>query len=186
MASKADLMLVPHRRGKLHLASGREMMAYTLPRDAIRAAVHAGVHISDEPAQDLAAARRAAGNAFRNRADQRRLMLVVAEPYAAAAGKIADALADAVQVTAWRSCRPPIPAAEASSRIAAGQPVDGILTDDADTAGRHRAARFPGGVPSVSLIARAVPAPAVRPVSRPGLIQRCGGIELPARNLRSH
>jgi uncharacterized protein DUF6519 len=132
VASKADLMLVPHRRGKLQLASGREMMAYTLPRDAIRAAVRAGVHISDEPAQDLAAARRAAGNAFRGRGDQRRLTLIVAEPYTAAAGKIAEALAAAARVTV-EIVSAADPAAEASSRIAAGQPVDGILTDDTDT-----------------------------------------------------
>ena len=132
VAAKADLMLVPHRRGKLHLASGREMMAYTLPRDAIRAAVHAGVHISDEPAQDPGTARRAAGNAFRNKAD-RQLVLVAAEPYAAAASAIAAALANVVHVS-LQVVVAADPAVEAGSRIAAGQPVDGILTDDAGVA----------------------------------------------------
>jgi hypothetical protein len=132
VATVRSLVLVPNRNGKLQLSSGREMMARAVSRDDIRATVQAGVYVGDRPAQDLAAARRAAGNAFRGRGDQRRLTLIVAEPYAAAAGKIAEALAGAAKVTVEV-----IPAAdppsEASSRIAAGQPVDGILTDDADT-----------------------------------------------------
>jgi hypothetical protein len=128
VASKADLMLVPHRRGKLQLPSAREMVAHTMPRDAVRAVVPAGVHVKDEPAQDPGTARRAAGNAFRNGAD-RRLVLVVAEPYAAAARAIADALADAVQVR-LEVIATADPAAEAGNRMAAGQPVDGVLTDE--------------------------------------------------------
>ena len=145
VAAKADLMLVPHRRGKLHLASGREMMAYTLPRDAIRAAVHAGVHISDEPAQDPGTARRAAGNAFRNKAD-RQLVLVAAEPYAAAARAIAAALANVVHVS-LQVVVAADPAVEAGSRIAAGQPVDGILTDDAGVAAVTALPDFPEAYP---------------------------------------
>jgi uncharacterized protein DUF6519 len=122
------LVLVPNQRRKLQLSSGREMLAHTLPRDAIRTAVHAGVHINDEPAQDPGTARRAAGNAFRNKAD-RQLVLVAAQPYAAAARAIADALADAVQVR-LEVIATADPAAEASNRIAAGQPVDGVLTDE--------------------------------------------------------
>jgi hypothetical protein len=126
--SETRLVLVPNRRGQLHLLSGREMVAHVLPRDAIRAAVHAGVHIGDDQAQDPAVARRAAGNAFRNRAD-RRLVLVVAEPYAAAASALADALADTVRVH-LEVVAAADPAAAAGSRIAADLQVDGVLTDE--------------------------------------------------------
>ncbi len=145
VASKADLMLVPHRRGKLQLPSAREMVAHTMPRDAVRAVVPAGVHVKDEPAQDPGTARRAAGNAFRNGAD-RRLVLVVAEPYAAAARALADALADAVQVR-LEIIATADPAAEAGNRIAAGQPVDGILTDDASAAAVTALPDFPEAYP---------------------------------------
>ena len=139
------LVLAPNRRGKLQLSSGRQMVAHTIPRDAVRAAVRPGVRITDEPAQDLGVARRAAGNAFRNKAD-RQLVLVVAEPYAAAARAIADALADAVQVR-LEIIAAADPAAEAGSRIGAGQPVDGILTDDASAAGVTTLPDFPEAYP---------------------------------------
>lgn len=126
----SSLVLVPRRRGKLDLPSGRTMLARTIPRDAVRAAVPAGVQIRDEPDQDPALARRAAGNAFRNGAD-RQLVLVAAEPYAAAAQAIADALADLVRVS-LEVVAAADPAVEAGNRIAAGQPVDGVLTDDAN------------------------------------------------------
>jgi Family of unknown function (DUF6519) len=145
VASNADLVLVPHLRGKLQLPSGREMMAHTVPRDAVRAAVPAGVHIKDEPAQNPGTARRAAGNAFRNKAE-RELVLVAAVPYAAAARAMAAALADAVQVR-LEVIAAADPAAEAANRIAAGQPVDGILTDDASTAAVTALPDFPEGYP---------------------------------------
>ena len=106
------------------------MMAHVVSRDDIRAIVWAGVQVSDQPTQDLEAARQAADRLFGGAGDQRRLTLIVAEPYAAVAGKIADALAHAADVTV-EVVPAADPAAEASSRIAAGQPVDGVLTDDA-------------------------------------------------------
>ena len=126
--SMSHLTLVPSQRGRLHLLSAREMMARAVSRDALRATLRAGVHVTDGPGQDLRLARRAAGNAFRNRTD-RRLVLVVAERYAAAARVIADALT-AAQVTV-EVVPAADAAAEASTRIAAGEVVDGILTDDA-------------------------------------------------------
>ena len=80
------------------------------------------------------------------RSFQRRLTLIVAEPYAAAAGKIAEALADAASVTV-EVVPAADPAAEASSRLAAGQPVDGILTDDADTPAVTALPDFPEAFP---------------------------------------
>jgi hypothetical protein len=139
------LMLVPHRNGKLSLPSGRQMVARAIPRDAVRAAVRTGVKLSDEPSQDPGQVRRAAGNAFRNGAD-RRLVLVAAEPYAAAAGVIAAALADAAQV-AVEVIPAADPAAEASNRIAAGNPVDGILTDDAGLSAVTALPDFPEAYP---------------------------------------
>jgi hypothetical protein len=143
--SITPLLLVPHRRRKLHLSSGRNMIARAIPRDAVRAAVRAGVTIKDEPAQDPGMARRAAGNAFRNGAD-RRLVLVVSEPHAPAARLIAEALADTARVT-LEIVPAADPAAEASSRIAAGQPVDGILTDDADASVVTALPDFPEAYP---------------------------------------
>ena len=116
-----------------------------MPRDAVRAAVHAGVHIKDEPVQDPGTARRAAGNAFRNKAD-RQLVLVAAEPYAAAARAIADALADSVRVS-LEVVPAADPAVEAGNRIAAGQPVDGVLTDDANAPAVTALPDFPKAYP---------------------------------------
>lgn len=146
VAALKNLVVVPHLQGKLHLPSAREMMARAVPRDDIRAAVGAGVQVSAQPAQNPTAARRAAGNAFRSRGDQRRLTLIVAEPYAAAAAKIAEALSDVARVTVEVI---PVadPAAEASSRIAAGQQVDGILTDDADIPAVTALSDFPEAYP---------------------------------------
>jgi hypothetical protein len=146
VAAVKRVVLVPHRKGRLQLQSGREMVSHAVSRDAIRATVQAGVQLSDQPAQDLAAARRAAGHAFRGQGDQRRLTLIVAEPYAAAAGKIAEALADAARVTV-EVVPAADPAAEASSRIAAGQPVDGIITDDTDTPAVTALHDFPEAYP---------------------------------------
>jgi hypothetical protein len=141
-----NLVLVPHLQGKLHLPSAREMMARAVSRDDIRAAVGAGVQVSAQPAQNLTAARRAAGNAFRSRGEQRLLTLIVAEPYAAAAGKIAEALSEVARVTV-EVVPAADPAAEASSRIAAGRPVDGILTDDAGTPAVTALPDFPEAFP---------------------------------------
>jgi hypothetical protein len=141
-----NLVLVPNRKGKLQLSSGRAMVSRAVSRDDLRATVRAGVQVSQKPAQDLAAARRAAGNAFRSRGDQRRLTLIVAEPYAAAAGKIAEALADAANVTV-EVVPAADPAAEANSRLAAGQPVDGILTDDTATPDVTALPDFPEAFP---------------------------------------
>lgn len=146
VAAMKSLVLVPNRAGKLQLPSGRDMMARAISRDDILATVRAGVQVSDRPTQDLAAARRAAGNAFRSRGDQRRLTLIVAEPYAAAAGKIAEALAGAAKVTV-EVIAAADPATEASRRIAAGQPVDGILTDDGDTPAVTALPDFPEAFP---------------------------------------
>lgn len=146
VAAMKSLVLVPNRKGKLQLSSGRAMVSRAVSRDALRTTVRAGVQVSAQPAQDLAAARRAAGNAFRRRGDQRRLTLIVAEPYAAAAGKIAEALADAARV-AVDVVPAADPAAEASSRIAAGQQVDGILTDDTDTPAVTALPDFPEAFP---------------------------------------
>ena len=128
VASKTNLMLVPSRKGRLHLLSAREMVARAIPRADLRAMLRAGTHVSDGPGQDMGLARRAAGNAFRRA--ERRLVLVVAEPYAAAARVIADALTAAVKVTV-EIVPAADPAAAASTRIAAGETVDVILTDDA-------------------------------------------------------
>ncbi len=146
VAAVKNLVLVPHLQGRLHLPSAREMMARAVPRDDIRAAVGAGVQISAQPAQNPTAARRAAGNAFRSRGDQRRLTLIVAEPYAAAAAKIAEALSDAANVTV-EVIPAADPAAEASSRLAAGQPVDGVLTDDTGTPAVTALPDFPEAFP---------------------------------------
>lgn len=146
VAAVKSLVLVPNRKGKLQLSSGRSMVSRAVSRDDLRATVRAGVQVSQKPAQDLVAARRAAGNAFRSRGDQRRLTLIVAEPYAAAAGKIAEALANAASVTV-EVVPAADPAAEASSRLAAGQPVDGILTDDADIPAVTALSEFPEAYP---------------------------------------
>lgn len=129
VASLGKLTLVPSRTGRLQFVSGREMLARAVPRDALRATLRAGTHVTDGPGHNITLARRAAGRAFRNRAD-RRLVLVAAEPYAAAARVIADALSTAAQVTV-EVIAAADPAAAASTRIAAGERVDGILTDDA-------------------------------------------------------
>jgi hypothetical protein len=146
VAAMKSLVLVPNRKGKLQLSSGREMMARAVSRDDILASVRAGVHVGDQSVQDLAAARRAAGNAFRSQGDRRRLTLIVAEPYAAAADKIAEALAGAAKVTV-EVIPAADPATAASARIAAGQPVDGILTDDADTPAVTALPDFPEAFP---------------------------------------
>jgi hypothetical protein len=140
-----DIVLVPHRKGKLDLLSGRDMLAHTIPRDIVRAVVPAGVRIREEPDQDRAVARRAAGNAFRNGA-QRRLVLVVAEPYADAAHAIAGALTDFVGVS-LEVVAAADPAAEAGNRIATRQQVDGVLTDGASAAAVTALPDFPEAYP---------------------------------------
>ena len=79
------------------------------------------------PGQDAAQARRAVGRAFRN-GIARQLTLVVDEQYAAAAEAIKEQMA-AVGLTV--DVVPAAdPAAVATARRAAGDPVDGVLTDD--------------------------------------------------------
>ena len=145
VASISNLVLVPSRTGPLHLLSGREMIARAVPRDALRATLRAGTRVSDGPGQDPRLARRAGGNAFRSRAD-RRLVLVAAAPHAAAARVIADALTAAAKVTV-QVVAAADPAAGASARIAAGEAVDGILTDDASVAPVNALPDFPKAYP---------------------------------------
>ena len=64
VAAVRNLVLVPHLQGKLQLPSGREMMAHVVSRDDIRAIVWAWVQVSDQPTQDLEAARQAADRLF--------------------------------------------------------------------------------------------------------------------------
>ena len=127
--SIGQLMLVPKRQGRLSRVSGRQLVTQAASRDALRAALPAGAHVADAPGQDDDVVRRAAGNAFRNGAP-RALVLVVPDRFAAAARAIGDAMAGLAQVV-LEVIATANPVAETEARIAAGEPVDGILTDAA-------------------------------------------------------
>jgi hypothetical protein len=144
VATIVNLVVVPHRNGRLALKSAQDAIALSMPRGAVRAALPPGVLIATGPPADERAAGQALGRAFRN-GTPRRLTLVVTEPYAAAAAPVQEALGRlGIDVEVVPAADP---AATAAERLGAGQPVDGILTADADTGPVTAMADFPTPVP---------------------------------------
>jgi len=138
------LVLVPHRTSRLDVPSAREALARAVSRDDLRAQLRAGASVTDGPGQDLAKARAAAGRAFRKGA-ARKLTLVVAEGYLPAADVLKQAAtAVTIEIDTIGAADP---YAEAATRLAAGDPVDGILTDDAAQAAAPAQPDFPKGYP---------------------------------------
>jgi hypothetical protein len=142
--SFVGLVLVPRRSGRLEFPSARAAIAHAVSRDDLRARLRAGASVTDGPGQDIGKARTAAGHAFR-KAPDRRLTLVVSDRYADAANVLRDAAAEArIDLDVIVS---PDEFTEASTRLAAGDPVDGVLTDDAALAAAPALADFPKGYP---------------------------------------
>jgi hypothetical protein len=128
--SLINLVMLPTRTGHLRLKAVRDALELSLPRDALRARLRAGVRVAEGPGQDLAAAESAASRGFRN-GNGRQLVVVADERYADAAAVIRDALS---QIRVEMEVIPaPDPAAAVRARTAAGQQFDGVLTDDAST-----------------------------------------------------
>jgi hypothetical protein len=139
-----NLVLLPSRAGRLSLKSATDAIALAVPRDALRAALPAGVLVTDGPGQNAAAATRAVRRVFRNGATQQ-LTVVVAERFAAAADVIKEALA-AIGVT-LEAVAAADPAAAVTARLEADEPVDGVLTDHASAAPVIALAGFTTEVP---------------------------------------
>jgi hypothetical protein len=142
--SIVKVVLVPNRSSRLSRVAARDALAQLVSRDDLRARLRAGADVAAGPGPDVAAARRAAGNAFRNDPG-RHLVLVTADEYAEAAAVLRDS-ATAARITV-DVIGAADPFAAAATRLAAGEPVDGLLTDDAALAAAPASADFPEGYP---------------------------------------
>jgi hypothetical protein len=130
VAALINLVVVPRRSGLLRLKGVRDAIDLSLPRDELRAHLPAGVQVAENREPDLAAAATAASHGFRNGVP-RRLVVVADERYAEAAAVARDALQ---QIGIDLEVIPAAdPVAAAQARTAAGEQLDGVVTDDAST-----------------------------------------------------
>jgi hypothetical protein len=128
--SLVDLVVVPTRAGFLRLKNVRDAIDLSLPRDEVRARLRPGVQVVEGQDPDLEAAERAASHGFRNGVS-RHLVLVVDERYADAATAARDALGRiGIEMEVIPTADP---VATVRTRTAAGEQVDGVVTDDAST-----------------------------------------------------
>ena len=142
--SIVDVVLVPHRASRLELPSAREALTRAVHRDDLRAQLGAGATVTDGEGQDIVRARAAAGRAFRKGA-ARKLTLVAADAYLAAANVLKEAATAAnIEIDTIGAADP---YAEATTRLAASEPVDAILTDNAAHAAAPTHPDFPRGYP---------------------------------------
>jgi hypothetical protein len=127
--------------------SSTDAIALTMDRAALGDLLPAGITVEQGPDPDLVAARRAVGRAFRGRPrTDRQLSIVVDSRYADAANQLAqDATAAGLTVTLAPAADP---AAEVAARLAAGQPVDGVITDSGRAEGLRA---LPGAAAPVTL-----------------------------------
>jgi hypothetical protein len=126
--SLVDFVLVPTRAGLLRLKSVRDMIDLSVPREALRDRLRAGVRVTEGRPQDTDAAERAARRGFA-KGTRRRLVVVADERYADAAGVLQDALKQVrVEVEVIPAADP---AAVANDRVQAKDQLDAVLTDDA-------------------------------------------------------
>jgi hypothetical protein len=113
------------------MKSIRDMIDLSVPRGDLQARLRPGVQIDRGRTADPDDAHRAANSGFRNGA-ARHLVLVVDDRYARAAGVVVDALAGIeveVEIVAGGADL----AAPIRDRVAAGQQLDAVLTDDASS-----------------------------------------------------
>jgi hypothetical protein len=139
-----DLVVVPHRDGRLMLSSAQRAIALSLQRDALRAELPAGVRVADI-APDLGRAREAARRIFNATTPVRSLRLVVDARYTAAGVAVRDGLATVdIELELLEAADP---AAEATTRLAAGETIDGVLTDAERAASVDAVPGFAAAVP---------------------------------------
>ena len=144
--ARAVLVVIPLGT-PMTLKSSTDAIALTMDRAALGELLPAGITVEQGPDPDLVAARRAVGRAFRGRPrTDRQLSIVVDSRYAEAASQLAqDAAAAGLTVTLAPAADP---AAEVAARLAAGQPVDGVITDSGRAEGLRT---LPGAAAPVTL-----------------------------------
>jgi hypothetical protein len=143
VAKVTNLVLVPHREG-LFQGWAQRAIALSLPRDALRHRLRAGITVADV-ALDLKGAEAAAKRIFNN-AQVRPLRLVVDVRYAPAGAAVKDGLA-AVNVDMELVDGGADPAAKAAELLGNNEKIDGVLTDAASTAAVEAVAGFTKPVP---------------------------------------
>ena len=170
-----QLVVVPHRDGRLRLPSAQRAIALSLSRDPLRASLPAGVTVADV-APDPDGAKAAARHIFTAATPARPLILVVDARYTAAGVAVRDALATVnIELQPLDAADP---VADVTTRLGNGE---------ADRRGPHRRRgrrRHRGGrrlhrrgtAVSTTLAVAAAPVPAT-PVPRQ--VQRCGGTSCP-------
>ena len=129
--SIVNLLLVPTREGPFRMKSIRDMVDLAVPRADLQARLRPGALVDRSRTVDLDAARRAANSGFRNGA-ARHLALVVDDRYARAAEVIRSALGG-IEVEVELVGGGADPVATTRDRLAAGQQLDAVLTDDASS-----------------------------------------------------
>jgi hypothetical protein len=128
--SLVNFIALPTRSGLLRLKPVRDLIDLTLPRDALRDRLRAGVRVTERREPDLETAERAASRGFRN-GIARKLVVVAGERYADAAAVLRDALRQVrVEVEVITAADP---VAAVRDRIQAKEQLDAVLTDDAST-----------------------------------------------------
>lgn len=133
-------VFVPHRDGRLRLPSTLGAIARSVSRDALRAGLASGVTVEDVPADPEKAKQLARFIFNTTRAPKRPLRLVVDARYAAAGAAVRDGLATLdIEVELLNADDP---ADEATTRLAAGETIDGVLTDAASAAAVDAVAGF--------------------------------------------
>ena len=144
--ARAVLVVIPLGT-PMTFKSSTDAIALTMDRAALGDLLPAGITVAQGPDPDLVAARRAVGRAFRGRPrTDRQLSIVVDSRYADAASRLVqDAAAAGLTVTLAPAADP---AAEVAVRLAAGQPVDGVITDSGRAEGLRT---LPGAAAPVTL-----------------------------------
>jgi hypothetical protein len=144
VASLLNLVVLPTRTGLLRLKTVRDAVDLSLPRDEVQARLRAGVRVAEGRERDLAAAERAASHGFRNGVG-RRLVVVADERYADAAAVARDALHElGIELEVIPAADP---VAVVRARTAAGEQLDGVLTDNASTTPVHDLGGFDKPIP---------------------------------------
>jgi hypothetical protein len=139
-----ELVVVPHRDGRLELASAQRAIALSLQRDALRAALPAGATVADV-AFDLEGAKAAARRIFNATTPARPLILVVDARYTAAGVAVREALATVdIELQPLDAADP---VAEVTTRLGNGETIDGVLTDAASAAAVEAVPGFTNAVP---------------------------------------
>jgi len=144
--ARAVLVVIP-LGPPMTFKSSTDAIALTMDRAALDSLLPAGISVDQGPDPDLTGARRAVGRAFRKRPPtDRQLSIVVDSRYADAASRLAqDAAAAGLIITLAPAADP---AAEVAARLAAGQPVNGVITDSGRAEGLRS---LPGAAAPVTL-----------------------------------